>query len=1348
MYSINTLEELDSWAQRHGLTLENDTELNLRRIDLISQNILLTCNRCEAKFNQKSNLLRHLRTQHSQTEALSCPHCFKVFKRQDNLRRHVQVHKGNKAPSEIPTSAQSYQRSSKRRPLEEPEEGPEKKKQHCVQARCNWCTQIKELMLGKPFCKQCAENGRECRWCHRPLPERFYSNRTDICDTCVSRRERNLNNQRGGGLTSALGGAVETETIEPNVSNIWDILQFFNDNQQIINNIITDRLQASKGLKWFLTLFIRFVKYNERNEAVYAEPTFRSINMTCTNNAQIEDQLSEAFQNLHNSFQNFERDGSGWSIDKILKLEISTAQYKPIEGSSYIPLPPKILKKKAVLNIQNEDQKCFMWSVLAALHPVSRSDNPHRVKSYSVHSKELNFSGLQFPLPLSQIETFEKQNGISINVFGLEGEEIYPLQITNLRNMAHHVNLLLFSKGETRHYCLIKNLSRLLGDRTSHNGQTYYCNYCLHGFTSQLLLDDHITYCFPHGPQKLSFPKSEEKQWVHFNSIQKQLKVPFVIYADFESFVQPIDSCQPKPDQSYTTKYQKHEACGFSYVVKCTHDELSKPARVYRGPAVVETFFERLILEENAICDLLDQVKPIKMTSHEEQLFLKTQDCHICNQPLGMDRVRDHDHISGQYRGAAHSDCNLQYQFRQGKRSQFSKFYIPVIFHNLRGYDMHHLMSAAGKFKDKSISCIPNNMEKYISFSFGNLRFIDSFQFLNASLDTLVSNLAKEGIDKFHNITKQFPDPIHQQLLLRKGIFPYDYVTGPEKFDEGYLPSQAHFYNSLNEAEVSDNDYDHAQKIWETFKMQTFGEYHDLYLMTDVLLLADVFENFRSLCLSYYHLDAAHYFTSPGLAWDAMLKMTGAKLQLLDDIDMVLMIENGIRGGVSLISKKYAKANNPHVPDYDPSKPNTWITYLDMNNLYGTCMSDPLPEKDFEWLSEDRIQSLDILSIDDNAETGYIFEVDLEYPPHLHDQDSDFPVCPETLTITQDMLSPYSLNLRKKLNLKHKPSKKLVPNLGAKTKYVVHYRNLKYYIKHGLHIKKIHRAISFTQSAWLKPYIDFNTQKRKQAKNAFEKELFKLLNNAVFGKFMENMRRRLNVELVNTPKRLRKVCAKPNFQSFKIFNEDLVAVNLKKTNIVLNRPTYIGLCILDISKVYMYQFHYDVIRANYGNRASLLFSDTDSLAYEITTEDWYADMNEYHDLFDTSNFPKDHPLYNEKNCKVLGKMKDECGGVPIESFVGLRPKMYSLMYGREQKQTAKGVKKCVIEKHLKHEAYTRCLFENTSMHHTMNMIRSYDHQLFSISVSKTSLCPYDDKKFVLDSGIDTLAHFHYKTIDQ
>jgi hypothetical protein len=271
---------------------------------------------------------------------------------------------------------------------------------------------------------------------------------------------------------------------------------------------------------------------------------------------------------------------------------------------------------------------------------------------------------------------------------------------------------------------------------------------------------------------------------------------------------------------------------------------------------------------------------------------------------------------------------------------------------------------------------------------------------------------------------------------------------------------------------------------------------------------------------------------------------------------------------------------------------------------------------------------------------------------------------------------------------------------------------------------------------------------RKRAKSEFEKSFYKLMNNSVFGKTMENLRKRTHIELVNNPKRIKHLCAKPSFKSFKIFNENLIAVHMAKTKLVLNRPIHVGCSILDNSKILMYDFHYNYIKTKYNDKAKLLFTDTDSLCYEIETEDIYADMLQDQQLFDTSDYDPNHFLYSCDNKKVLGKMKDECAGSVVDEFVGLRSKMYSLIYrDRElkEKKTAKGVKRKVVEAKLRHETYKACLFGSKIEMCKMNQIRSYSHQLYSISMNKIGLSPYDDKRYVLENGRDTLAHGHYKT---
>ena len=425
-----------------------------------------------------------------------------------------------------------------------------------------------------------------------------------------------------------------------------------------------------------------------------------------------------------------------------------------------------------------------------------------------------------------------------------------------------------------------------------------------------------------------------------------------------------------------------------------------------------------------------------------------------------------------------------------------------MVFHNLRGYDSHLIMQAMSGYEAEKITCIPNNMEKYMTFSLDQLQFIDSLQFLNSSLDKLSSNLSLDDLKiTASNVNS---DSLKLDLLRRKGVYPYEYIDSYSRFEEHQLPPKEAFYSKLTREDISDTDYQHAQRVWKEFDCKTMGDYHDLYLRTDVLLLADVFETFRATSMKHYQLDPAYYFSLPGMAWDALLKKTKVELELLTDIDMHLFFEKGLRGGVSMVSKRFAKANNPQCPDHDTTKPNNWIMYLDANNLYGWAMQQMLPVGGFIWCEDSPDFLNEILATPDDAPEGFLLEVDLEYPEHLHDAHNDYPLAPETLSVREDWLSDYQRLLVNQLGCKFTDCVKLVPSLRKKERYVVHYRNLKLYHSLGMRVSKIHRAVKFRQEAWMKPYIEMNTELRAKSTSDFEKDFFKLANNAVFGKTMEN----------------------------------------------------------------------------------------------------------------------------------------------------------------------------------------------------------------------------------------------------
>ena len=585
---------------------------------------------------------------------------------------------------------------------------------------------------------------------------------------------------------------------------------------------------------------------------------------------------------------------------------------------------------------------------------------------------------------------------------------------------------------------------------------------------------------------------------------------------------------------------------------------------------------------------------------------------------------------------------------------------------------------------------------------------------------------------------------------------------------------QDKFYSSLSDEGISEEDYKHAQEVWDTFDCRNIGDYHDLYLRSDVFLLADVFENFRKTAISTYGLDPAHYYTLPGYSWDALLKCTNVSLELITDPDMYLFIEKGLRGGISMVSHRHARANNPRRENYDPSQPNSFLQYLDANNLYGWAMSQPMPTGGFQW-TDYTDQILETLA---TANHGFILEVDLAYPPALHADHNDYPLAPEKMTVSKDQMSPYQKMLIDGLGVSSISCEKLVPNLMNKSRYVVHYRNLQLYLSLGLKLTKVHKVLQFQQSPWMAPYIAKNTKLRTAATNDFEKDFFKLMNNAVshswislfslfqmnlavefvncparllldwvsfsvslvqvFGKTMENVRKRVDVKLLRSDEeeKILKYVAMPTFTRQEIFHEHLVAIQNRKERVLLNKPIYVGMSVLDLSKHLMYDYYYNHLKVKYADRVKLLYTDTDSVIVHVQTDDLYKDMLESAAIYDTSNYPADHPLFSTANKKVIGKFKDELGGKVMTEFVGIRPKMYSYT-GEESGKRAKGVKKSVLKKTITHDDYRTCLFEKEVFHRDMPGLRSYNHVIKGETVHKVALAPLDTKRYILEDGITT-----------
>ena len=1114
------------------------------------------------------------------------------------------------------------------------------------------------------------------------------------------------------------------------------LIEYLRDKKKVLKDFL--RNNRNIKLRFILVCMMEKQEAVKIQDKVYFN-SFTHINLHSTDVKRL---LNNIFREIMEHVNTYTKNGSGWYFKEVLHLEIHTTEYKPISGSTYIPLPDWIVRKKAIVSIRNKDDKCFIWSILRYLHP--REKNDCRLNDLKQYEFSLNTKGITFPMKVKDISRFEQLNPDlpGINVFSIDGNTIYPLREIG---KDQSIDLFLYEEDGKYHYSLIKNLSRLIRSQITSrtNELIHICKRCFSHFTKKELLDKHSQYCNSNATAIVKMPKPNTM--IYFKNHYKQLPVPFVVYADFECFTYPMNTCIPSPENSYGYSYQKHEPSGFCLYIKGIVDKRVKPiiyTKTSEDEDISKIFVEKLVEVTKGIYnDFYLRPKPLRLTQEEKILFKNEVYCHICGQELKTDKVREHCHFTGSYRGAAHNLCNLKCK---------KPLILPVIFHNLQGYDSHlFIKQLASSLGD--LSCIPSTEEKYISFSKYvkvseyyshryrkncsinfEIRFIDSFKFLQTSLATLVSNLSADDFHITKNVFKKNVD-----LLTRKGVYPYDYVSSLEKLSETQLPPKEEFYSRLYDEDISDEDYQHAVNVWNTFGCKTIRDYHNLYLKSDVMLLADVFENFRVTCLKHYKLDPAYYYTSPGLAWDACLKETGQQLQLLDDYDMLMMIEKGIRGGMTHISKRYCEANNKYMSSYNPDKESTFIQYLDANNLYGWAMSQQLPTHGFKWMKDLTVENvMEILektnhSMSNLGRKGYIFEVDLEYPSNLWKSHNDYPLAPERIVVNG--------------------VEKLVSHFKPRKNYVVHYRALRQLLELGMKLTAVHRGIVYYQSSWMEPYIRKNTELRKKALSQSEKDFFKLMNNSVFGKTIENIRKRQNIILVDNRKRAKRLVNKPNFERATIFDKNLIAVHMKNTEIYFNKPVYVGQAILDLSKTLMFDFHYNYIKKKYSDKVELVFTDTDSLLYHIKTDDFYKDIScDIQTKFDTSDYPPEHKsgIPTGVNKKVIGMFKDEVAGKQITHFVGLRPKLYSFKVEEcrgvlggcnPPVKKCKGVKKSVVKKDIEFEDYVKCLFSGEKQMRSMKIIKSENHDLYSKEVNKVALSNEDDKRIVLEDKINTLA---------
>jgi hypothetical protein len=1013
------------------------------------------------------------------------------------------------------------------------------------------------------------------------------------------------------------------------------------------------------------------------------------------------------------------------------------------DGGCTVKMPKALIDKHCCLNIQNKDEHCFRYCLIAWSKGTAGDPNAVRPTRYLRNAPctrgrlpkdfvpefddgDLDFSMLTFPVSLDSITLFEEANNIGIYVFGwcqAANGGFARLVRTPHRIYEREVQLVLH-KG---HYLLVTRFNALmcLGDRQKDQHGDHVCHRCIRSFRKEANLRKHLAAgrCLTDealAPVEPTLPKPRKDEALPYETFRKVKlthDVPIVVYADFETF-QNETSEQRGAKTSIQAKMNGVASFGY-YIASRVPSIPSRLMLERNGADAFVLQMLQLSLDYRHACK---HPVEIKMTAEDYEKFDDATCCYMCERPSidpegfpVLKLVKDHDHFTGAYRGAACQSCNVKAQCPKN---------IVVMFHNMEGFDAHEIVHAICRLRNDILppdfttgkeeeanddddddeddkkeeeelaevegpsgpivdmkklsnlrfSILANSTEKFMEIRFGAVIFRDTFKFADASLDKLIKSQRAIAptleecfpiLSSRHPFLKERRDAESLDLFLRKVPMAYSSIRDESYFTLPAVLDQKCYDNDLSEEPCSDKDYELVKHVVDHFKLRDQGDYHDLYLYTDVLTLADTMETMRAGWRRHCGLDLFGSVTLPSASYQAMLKKTGVRMELISDnnggMEMMKLINDNVRGGAFCIFQPYARANNPRVlpaspPDdsgselrelherirtgcpvdwseapanyvdwckkegYDPEQPVSWIVYVDANSLYPTTMCMPLPIGDYrcEALPEQQaaristVRTLMDLYTDDAAK-GYLVEVSFRVPQHLHDTLDYAPVAKRTVELHE--LSEYQRTIAEKLGATT-GTEKLIPDLGVHRKVLYHIGLLKFWVEMGVEIFEVHSMWSWRQSTWMMDYIIGMARQRATTKDPVLREIIKKAMNSLYGKMLQDKTSQRNLLPFTSAVAFVKACGRENFVDSHIVQMDdgpgvpfFGLVERRRTGgIVLDSPRAAGFTILELSKLVMLRVHYKFFKATYADRAKLLFTDTDSLCYCIEAPNPLGDM--------------------------------------------------------------------------------------------------------------------------------------------
>ena len=605
--------------------------------------------------------------------------------------------------------------------------------------------------------------------------------------------------------------------------------------------------------------------------------------------------------------------------------------------------------------------------------------------------------------------------------------------------------------------------------------------------------------------------------------------------------------------------------------------------------------------------------------------------------------------------------------------------------------------------------------------------------------------------DDFKLLKQHHPQIEKHSLLLGKMLFPYTYFDNVDRLKETSLPPREAYFNDLTKEECSEADYETAVKIWETFELADLKSLVKLYCETDVLQTVDIFIRFRNVTMKEFELDPLHFVSLPSLCWQACMKVTDLRVELITDSDMYLMWQRAKFGGFTTVVSQYEKANNPLLDDFNPDDPISWMFYWDCTGMYSTVMqNNKLPCGNMRFLSDEEVAQLDYESYDPSGDIGYLVECIFSFVgKEVQVILADFPPCPVLRSVPADEQSPRMQRVAESMEIPLEvKTKKLIADLNPRVNYVLPLTSLQFILKTtGATLHSITRAIQFKQEAILTKYIQLCMDKRKAATNSFEISLFKLYCNAVFGVTLLDVTKYVNCHVVFTQARLKRLIDSPLYVRANEFDKNAAVVEMKYSSTTIRQPIFLGISILALSKNLILDMYYNVLKKEYGSNISLQMSDTDSIVFKVfkETENFYMSdiLPKFAHLLDTSNYDRSSPLYTDVRKKQLGTFTDETGGRIISECVALKCKAYSILVkDGDPFMKAKGCPTAERDR-LSHEDYKNTLFNQARVNVIFNRIGSKRQRLYTFQCSKVALSSYENKRYWIDTLYKSLPFGHY-----